>query len=267
MPAAAYVGLATEAHSATTAVRAVYSYASIDNLAADPAGAIWEHLDVGTLGGTAWYAGGALTLTGFGEPFTLAQDHFTGVVRPVDGSRRLTVRVSAQSSGDPEARVGLMFREGLTSTASRMSATALISVSPGKGVQFLSRAAQGDLAVAGARKMEVKAPVWLRLEKVQLGAVDRFTGSYSLDGSSWTTLDSASFSIAEPLLMGIVAGAGDATTTNTAKVDGIVASVLTGDGGAADVGPATPADSGSLDVIGVDAVADGAGAADAVSTD
>src|SRR6185436_6063905 len=198
----------------------------------------------GTLGGSAAYAGGVLTVTGFGERFTDAQDYFTAVVQPVSGSQRLTVRVSAQSSDDPEARVGLMFREGLASTASRMSAHALISVSPGRGVQFSSRASQGGLTVAGARKMEAKPPLWLRLEKLELGAQDQFTGWYSLDGSSWTMLDSVSFSAAQPLLMGIVTGAGNNRAGNVARVDGIAATPLQADGGA---GP-----DGSADALATD---------------
>jgi hypothetical protein len=234
LPPEAYVGLATEAHGAAATVQAVYNYATIDNLAADPATAAWEPLDVGTVGGSAAYAAGVLTLTGLGEPFTPAQDYFGSVVQAVSGSYRLTARVSEQSSSEPEARAGLMFREGLVSTASRMSAQASITVSPGKGVQFFSRSAQGGMTAAGARAMEVKAPVWLRLEKLEMGAQDLFTGWYSLDGASWTMLDSASFTAAQPLLMGIVAGAGNARVANVVKVDGITASAAPADGGAGD---------------------------------
>jgi hypothetical protein len=47
-------------------------------------------------------------------------------------------------------------------------------------------------------------------------------------------LDSVSFSAAQPLLMGIVAGAGNARIANVVKVDGIAASVVTTDGGTGD---------------------------------
>jgi hypothetical protein len=99
-------------------------------------------------------------------------------------------------------------------------------------VQFSSRASQGGLTVAGARKMEAKPPLWLRLEKLELGAQDQFTGWYSLDGSSWTMLDSVSFSAAQPLLMGIVTGAGNNRAGNVARVDGIAATPLQADRGA-----------------------------------
>jgi hypothetical protein len=244
LPAAAYVGLATEAHVTAATVQAVYSYATVDNLSADPTSAAWEPLDVGTVGGSSSYAAGTLTLTAFGEPFTPAQDYFGSVVQAVSGGYRLTARVSAQSSHEPEARAGLMFREGLVSTASRMSAQASITVSPDKGVQFSSRNAQGAMTVAGARKMEAKPPLWLRLEKLELGAQDQFTGWYSLDGTTWTMLDSVSFTAAQPLLMGIVAGAGNTRVANEVKLDGISATVLAGDGG---IGDATTADAGTSD--------------------
>jgi hypothetical protein len=127
-----------------------------------------------------------------------------------------------------------MFREGLISTTSRMAPHALISVSPGAGVQFFSRSQQGGLTAGGARKMEAKTPIWLRLEKVELGAQDRFTGWYSLDGSDWTMLDSVSLSAAQPLLMAIVSGSGNARVAGTARLDGIHSSPVAGDGGVTD---------------------------------
>jgi hypothetical protein len=245
LPAGALVGLATESHSTGNTVQAVYNYATIDNLAVDPTSAAWETLDVGAVGGSAAYAGGLLALTGFGDPFTPAQDYFTSVVQAVSGSYRLSARVSAQSSTEAEARAGLMFREGLASTASRMSAQASITVSPDKGVQFFSRDAQGGMTVAGARRMEAKPPLWLRLEKLEMGAQDQFSGWYSMDGSTWTLLDSVKFSVAQPLLMGIVAGAGNNRSANLVKVDGITASAVPTDGGTADAAPTADAGAAS----------------------
>jgi hypothetical protein len=241
LPASALVGVATEAHSASGTVQAVFSYASIDNLSTDPASAAWEMLDVGAVGGSAAYGAGELSLTGFGEPFIPAQDYFSSVVQSVSGSYRLTARVSAQSSSGPEARVGLMFREGLPSMASRMSPHATISVSPDKGLQFFSRTTQGGMTVAGARRMEAKPPLWLRLEKLEQGAQDQFTGWYSLDGTTWTMLDQVTFTAAQPLLMGILAGAGNSRVANLAKVDGITASAIPGDGGVSDAAPTADA--------------------------
>jgi hypothetical protein len=237
LPSTAYVGLAVEAHSTSNTVQAVFNYAAIDNLASDPASAVWEALDVGTLGGSVAYGAGTLVVIGFGEPFTAAQDYFSSVVQPVSGSYRLTTRVIAQSSTLPEARVGLMFREGLTSTASRMSAQASISVSPDKGVQFFSRDAQGGMTVAGARNMDAKPLIWLRLEKLEMGAQDQFTGWYSADGNTWTMLDQVKFSVAQPLLMGMVVGAGNTRAANVATFDEISATPLLTDGGAGDAGP------------------------------
>jgi hypothetical protein len=236
LPADALVGLATAAGSPAQ-VQAVYSYAAVDNLEADPASAGWEHLDVGTLGGGASFTRGVLALTGFGESFMAAQDHFTGVVRAVSGGYRLTVRVLSLASGDPEARVGLMFREGLAATASRSGARALLAFSPARGVQLTSRARQGDGLAMGARKLGVTAPVWLRLEKRDLGGVaHRFTGWYSLDGSTWNLLDTVTFGLAEPLLVGIVAGGGKADDLNQAIIDDIALVPLS----AADPGAGAP---------------------------
>jgi hypothetical protein len=242
LPATAYVGLATEAHSNSNTVQANYNYAAIDNLAADPATAPWEHVDVGTLGGSAAQAGGVLKLTGYGEAFSTTQDYFSGVVQPVSGSYRLTALLEAQTGSEPEARAGLMFREGLVATASRSSAFAAITVSQGKGLQFHGRGAQGGMTSAGARKMEAKLPLWLRIEKTELGPQDRFAGYYSTDGTSWTLLDAVSFNAAEPLLVGAVAGAGGAAAMNTARVSALTAVPLLGDGGLPDA--ATPVAAG-----------------------
>jgi hypothetical protein len=260
LPAAVYVGLATEAHSTSSTVQVTYNYATIDNLATDPGAAAWQQLDVGALGGRASFKDGALTLTGFGEPFTEAQDYFTGVAQVVSGSHRLTARVAAQVSTEPEARVGLMFREGLISTTSRMAPHALISFSPGKGVQFFSRGTQGGLTAGGARNMEAKTPVWLRLDKVEQGNQDQFTGWYSLDGASWTLLDSISLSAAQPLLMSLVSSSGSARIASTVRFDGIAATPLVADGGVTDTA-VFPDASSTIDVV-VDA-----GATDAAPSD
>jgi hypothetical protein len=239
LPQTIYVGLATEAHSDSDALQAVYNYLTVDNLATDPLTSSWEHLDVGTLGGVALARNGALILTGFGEPFTPAQDYFTGVVREVSGSQRLVARVSLATSGNAQARVGLMFREGLAASASRSSAFVMLALAPGGGVQLTSRAEQGGMTVAGARNNDVKGQTWLRLDKLELGARNQFTGAYSADGITWTTLDSVTLSVAEPLLAGVVEGAGSARVMSLAHIDELSLIPVAGDGAAPDAGGST----------------------------
>jgi hypothetical protein len=135
----------------------------------------------------------------------------------------------------------------------------MISVSPGKGVQFFSRDVQGGLTAGGARKMEATTPLWLRLEKLELGAQDQFTGWYSLDGNLWTRLDSVSFSAAQPMLMAIVSGSGHPRMASVAKVDGISATAIPTDGGVTDAA-AGPDAAGLIDVVADAAATDGSAA-------
>jgi hypothetical protein len=260
MPATVYVGLATAGHGAGTAT-AIYNYVTIDNLSAVPPPAAWEALDVGTLGASTAWSGDALALTGFGAPFTASMDYFSGVVRSATGSQRLTIRVDAQSSTDPQAQVGLMFREGLASTTARSSAFALVSVSPTRGIQFASRAMRAGMTMTGARQMAVGPPVWLRLDRREAGATSEIVAAYSLDGNAWTTLDSCGFDVAGPLVAGAIAAAGSDGGKNSAALANLTLVTLADeptDAGA----PVGAPDAGVADAAVPNDVAGGADAGD-----
>ena len=97
-----------------------------------------------------------------------------------------TVRVDAQQNTDPWAKAGLVMRNDLTGHHRSPGYVAVV-VTPGNGVSFQWDAdgngiLDNQVAVGGPQ-----APVWLRLSR----SGTTYTGSYSTDGTTWSTVGSA----------------------------------------------------------------------------
>jgi hypothetical protein len=203
MPASAFVGLAVEAHSATTPAAAIFTYASIDNLKAFPATAEWALSDLGTMGGIAIASqgGAALTLTGFGKPYTTPFDQYkyTHLAKKVSGSHTVTAKIASLSSSEPGARAGLMFRDSHGQESQGISYVTSpyveISVTADHGVQFHRKPGTGplpaDILVSG-----LKPPIWLKLANtVLIEKTNRFDAYYSKDGQQWTRVGFATLDL------------------------------------------------------------------------
>ncbi|MGW0823486.1 DUF1349 domain-containing protein [Streptomyces sp. NPDC002845] len=117
-------------------------------------------------------------------------DEYSAAYQPdaVGQSSTVTVRVDSQDNTNGWAKAGLMLRNDITGTGSS-TGYAVLAVTPGNGVAlqwdsdsdgYVDRytARTGSAAVA---------PVWLRL--VRNGT--SVTGSYSADGTTWTTVGTA----------------------------------------------------------------------------
>jgi hypothetical protein len=112
-----------------------------------------------------------------GPDGTAVLDGFYFVHRPASGDATVTVRVADQEASHPDARAGLIFKQGTTSG----SRYASVAVTPAGGVRFDADYAGGGPSVAG------EAPQWLRL--VREGS--SFTGYVSADGDDWREVGSA----------------------------------------------------------------------------
>ncbi len=239
LPAQVLVGVATQAKSATTVVNAQYNYLLANNLRGNPATAAWEQVDFGTMAGVVMRDGNSINVSGWGEVLSANQDFATYLLQNVTGPYTITAKISSVGTTDSLlSRAGLMFRESTPSTVGRTNAHAMISVTSGSGVLFQSRSPGGGQAVENMTKNMVKAPVWLRLEKSDKGALSKFVGSYSLNGTSWTVVDTAMFSVSEPIMVGVIVNGSSLTTLSTAKIEELNLTTP---------GPAGPVDAGAPD--------------------
>jgi alpha-D-xyloside xylohydrolase len=116
---------------------------------------------------------------------TSADDDYGTVYRPGGAAPEstATVRVDAQQYTDPWAKAGLVIRNDLTGDHSSAGYVILV-VTPGNGVS-LQWDADGDGVLDSFTSVGgPSVPVWLRLGR----SGTTYTGAYSTDGSSWTTV-------------------------------------------------------------------------------
>jgi hypothetical protein len=112
-------------------------------------------------------------------------DSLSYIFEPLDANANCTVatRVVSLSSTNVKAKAGLMIRDSL-SAGSRF---AMICYTPANRVYFLHRDASGGNTDTVVRVSGISLPIWLRIQRVG----NLYTGSYSSDGTSWSTLGSA----------------------------------------------------------------------------
>lgn len=180
----------------------------------------WTLEEMGGMGASAQATGNGLTLSGLGDTPSLLTDSGTFAHQSASGNQSLTVRVASFSHPEPYARVALMVREGPPVAFSRTQPSVILSVTAGLGVHFQSRAFNNLMATVAPIKEGVKAPIWLRLERVESPAPvgSRFTGSYSTDGVTWTVVGSAGFALPEPYLLGVMVNSSGSTTPAVATL-------------------------------------------------
>jgi hypothetical protein len=137
----------------------------------------------------------------------------------------------------PRARVGLSFREGGEGRVFTGARHALISVDAAGRLTFQKRDRVPNFD-PGAVVMGVKLPLWLRLSRYDdAGAFrTRIQGAYSLDGTTFTVLDTVELPLADPLLLGVHFTAGDSRIHASARLTGFAVSATT-----APISPVLPA--------------------------
>ncbi|MEI7935651.1 MAG: hypothetical protein WCK27_03090 [Verrucomicrobiota bacterium] len=145
----------------------------------------WQSQDIGSVGlaGGVGLSSNVFSVIGSGADIWGTADAFRFVYLAVTGGATITARVSAQLNTDPWARAGVMVRESPASG----SRHALMAITPGNGVSFVSRGTTGGSS-ANVNQTGFTAPCWVRL--VRAGTT--LTGYYSVNGSNWTQLSSTS---------------------------------------------------------------------------
>ncbi len=211
-----------------------FNYVRINNLVSDPALDGWYVEDLGLIGSSVIFDSGAAAVKTFGIPWSLTQEFGPYMFKEVKGDHRLTIRVRSIDDVDSGARVALMFRNGNVTTVSRSHAHAAVSVTVGQGVEFQHRVTNGATTMRAPAQAGVKAPIWLRLERIG----NKFTGSYSADGKdgSWKEAGSAEFVLGD-LSLGFIVNPVLNTKIAGAIVDNITLAPL--GGAATDAGVST----------------------------
>jgi regulation of enolase protein 1 (concanavalin A-like superfamily) len=148
----------------------------------------------GVLAGRASQTSGTYVIEGAGADIWGTADQFSYVYRQVTGDVTIVARVASVENTDPWAKAGVMIRETLSGGSKH--AFALVSPQRGRALQYRSGTGGTTSSASGATGT---APVWLRV--VRRGST--FTAARSADGVSWSSIGSATISMASSVYVGL----------------------------------------------------------------
>ncbi len=210
-----YVGLAVTSHNTAAINTATFDSVAVTPAtpAPAPAGPTLTDADVGSVGmpGSMSVSGGTYTIKGAGADIWGTTDAFNFAYQSLAGDGQVVTRVASLQNTNTYAKAGVMIRETLTAG----SRHALLDVKPGGGLEFLTRTSTGG--TTSAISATGSAPVWLKL--VRAGTT--ITAYSSADGKTWTTVGSATVSMASSVYVGLVVCSHTTAALNTATFDNV----------------------------------------------
>jgi hypothetical protein len=193
----------------------------------------WTHQDVGrvSVAGGAIFDGNVFKLEGAGADIGGTNDQCQFAFVPVDGDGAIAARFVPQTSSQ-FSKFGLMMRE--TPAADAANVALLISPEAGRNVeapgwraQFIVREFAGAASAVRAASETFSEPTvtfgrltgccWLKLERTG----DRFTGSISQDGETWTQVGAATVALKRKLFAGLPVCSRLAAITTTVMLDNV----------------------------------------------
>jgi regulation of enolase protein 1 (concanavalin A-like superfamily) len=168
----------------------------------------WAATDIGNVGaaGSSSGSGGSFTVNGAGADIWNTADAFQFAYTTLSGDGSIVSQVTSVEHVADWTKAGVMMRESL----SPGSRHALMLVSAAKGLSFQRRTstngASASTTIAGT------APEYVKVTR----SGNTFTASHSSDGASWTTVGSATISMASTIYVGLAVSSHMAGTLATA---------------------------------------------------
>ncbi len=174
----------------------------------------WADADIGSPrpAGAASEAGGVITVRGGGQDVWGASDAFHFTYRSWSGDGDFVAHVASVQNTHPNAKAGIMFRDGLGANAVNV----FIAVMPQGVTQAQHRTTVGAETLLGGSNWQ--NPTWLKVTR--RGNV--FTTYYSTYGSSWTQLSSVTVAMSANLAIGLAVTSHNDGTASTATFDNVV---------------------------------------------
>src|SRR5581483_2370540 len=176
-----------------------------------PLPTLWLDQDVGQVGvaGSATYASGVFTVQGSGTGMSGAADGFHFVYQPLSGDGTIVARVVSSTGGQAAA----MIRESLNANAADAFA---VFQSPYTYTYFYDRASAG--ANIDSQGYSYHAlPYWMKV--VRGGST--FSAYASVDGVNWTSLGSATITMAQNVYIGLGVSSQSNSSLATATFDSV----------------------------------------------
>ncbi len=209
-----YRVVAVNANSESTAASSVVFAAAP---ASTPLPLPWVAQDIGSVNGpgTTGYSAGTFTLVSNGSDIGGTADSFRYTYQSLTGDGQIVAHVATlENTGT--AKVGVMIRETLANN-SRYAMVAATPAASGVTMQYRTTAGGATTSLAGPA---VAGPYWVKL--VRSGST--LTGYASADNVTWTTIGSATVSMASTIYIGLSADSNTTTNLNTSTVDNVAVS-------------------------------------------
>jgi hypothetical protein len=186
-------------------------------------------------------AGGRILMNAIGKDVWDASDQFRFVYKTLTGNGAIVARVESLANSNAWAKGGVMIRQN-TDPGSNHAFMALTpgGSGAGNGASFQRRLAAGGASTNDDNTGAVAAaPYWVKVERNG----DKFTGSISPDGKTWTQLGAAQTStMASQVLIGLALCSHSETLSTGAEFSNIsITGSVTGGWQVAEVGVTQPA--------------------------
>jgi regulation of enolase protein 1 (concanavalin A-like superfamily) len=192
----------------------------------------WLDADVGATSpaGSASYSSGVFTVMGGGADIWGTADQFNYAYQSASGDCTIVARVATVQNTATSAKAGVMIRE----TTAAGSAYAGCYITPSSGAKFEYRTSTGGSSASGGAQAGIAAPYWVKIAR----AGNTFTASISANGTSWTTLGSATITMAAGVDVGLPVCSHLSGTLCTATMDNVSVTTSGGDSNIAPSGTA-----------------------------
>lgn len=185
----------------------------------------WSKQDIGgpTLAGGAAYNAGTFTAAASGADIGGTSDQFHFIHQPTAGNCTIIVRITSLQNVNTLAKAGIMIRQSLDANAKN----AFLCVTPTttNGIRFQNRTSAGGATATSHTRTGTSSsiPRWLRL--VRSG--DTFTASRSSNGTSWTTMGSATVSMTGTVYVGLALASHNNAQTTSATFSNLTLTLAT----------------------------------------
>jgi regulation of enolase protein 1 (concanavalin A-like superfamily)/HKD family nuclease len=190
----------------------IWSFTTTGTVSSPSLPSPWQHADIGAvpIAGSVQYSNGTFSVTASGADIWGTADAFHFVYQQMSGDFTFQARVASVQQAATWSKAGVMIRETLS--ASSKHAFALVSAAKGVALQWRPTTAGDSLNKTGSLSAP---PRWIRLQR----SGSTFTASESSTGSTWTTIGTASISMASTVYVGLAATSHSTSATTTAVLD------------------------------------------------
>jgi autotransporter-associated beta strand protein len=178
----------------------------------------WTAVDIGGVlgdGATGLQSGRFISVSS-GTAIGGLADSFRYTYQPLVGEGTIIAKVSSLENTGSWAKGGVIIRESLETNARQ----AVMVASAANGLAWQYRQNVGGSGVVVAGPADQAAPVWVKLVR----AGNRFTGSWSADGITWTEAGSITISMGPSALVGLASTSDAATRLNRVEFTDVAVS-------------------------------------------